>query len=245
MKQSSTFFFLFISLGILDAQPIDSSSPLFNDPNLGKTHFIVGLSPEKMIVKEKEVCQQTESPGLLRCKDGSFKYALFSPDDDLQKMLVQLIDQEKEYILIAVFSFTNSIIAQALVNAKKRGVKVEIVTDISCVRDKFNKINFLKENGIKVYVYNPRNMTVLNNIMHNKFVLFGKNIEGKPLLWTGSFNFTKSAQMNNQENVLILDEIHLIERYQKQFAILKERVAQKAPQKLAHQKKRFITTIPS
>ena len=245
MKHSITIFFLFISLGILNAQPKDGSSPLFNDPELGKTHFIVGLPPEQMIVKEKEVCQETELPGLLRCKDGSFKQALFSPDDNLQKMLVQLIDYEKEYILIAVFSFTDSVIANALINAKKRGVQVEIVTDISCVRDRFNKIDFLKENGIKVYIYNPRNMTVLNNIMHHKFVIFGKNIDGKPLLWTGSFNFTKSAQMNNQENVLIVDERHLIERYQKQFAILKERVARKVPQKLAHQKKRFITTIPS
>lgn len=244
MKHTITFFFLFISLGLLNAQPKDGSSLLFNDPDLGKTHFIVGLPPEQMLTKEKE-CKQTEVPGLLRCKDGSFKHALFSPDDDLQKMLVQLIDQEKEYILIAVFSFTNSVIADALVSAKKRGVRVEIVTDISCVRDKFNKIDFLKSNGIKVYVYNPYNVTVLNNIMHNKFVLFGKNIDGKPLLWTGSFNFTKSAQMNNQENVLILDEINLIDRYQKQFAILKERVARKVPQKLAHQKKRFITTIPS
>lgn len=233
------------SIGQISAIPKDSAAPSFNDPDLGKTHFIVGLPPAQMVAKDKEICTETEIPGLLHCKDGSFKQALFSPDDNLQEILVQLIDREKEYILIAIFSFTDSIIANALVEAKKRGVQVEIVTDISCTRDKFSKIDFLKENGIKVYVYNPRNVTILNNIMHNKFVLFGKNIENKPLLWTGSFNFTKSAQLNNQENILILDELSLIERYRKQFAILKERVARKVPQKLAHQKKRFITTIPS
>jgi phosphatidylserine/phosphatidylglycerophosphate/cardiolipin synthase-like enzyme len=59
--------------------------------------------------------------------------------------------------------------------------------------------------------------------MHHKFVIFGNNIGGKSLLWTGSYNFTKSATMNNQENVLVLDEIHLIEKYGRQFELIKQR----------------------
>lgn len=222
----------------------DASIPIFDDPTLGKTHFIVGLPPEQ-IAKKSNDCAPTNIPGLLQCKDGSFKHALFSPEDDVQKILLELIGQEKEYILVAVFSFTDGAIAQALIDAKKRGVTVEVITDISCTRDKFTKIGYLKEHGVKVYVYNPKNLSILNNIMHHKFVLFGKNIENKPLLWTGSFNFTKSAQVNNQENILILDELPLIERYRKQFALLKEKIIQKEPQKLAQKKKRFITTIPS
>lgn len=220
------------------------SIPIFDDPTLGKTHFIVGLPPEK-IAKKDAVCVPTDVPGLLQCKDGSFKHALFSPQDDVQKILLELIGQEKDYILVAVFSFTDGAIAQALIDAKKRGVTVEVITDISCTRDKFTKIGFLKDHGIKVYVYNPKNISILNDIMHHKFVLFGKNIQNKQLLWTGSFNFTKSANVNNQENILILDELPLIERYRKQFALLKEKIIQKEPQKLAGKKKRFITTIPS
>lgn len=222
----------------------DASIPIFDDPHLGKTHFIVGLPPEKIAQKHSS-CAPTNIPGLLQCKDGSFKHALFSPEDDVQKILLELIGQEKDYILVAVFSFTDGAIAQALIDAKKRGVTVEVITDISCMRDKFSKIGFLKEQGVKVFVYNPKNLSILNNIMHHKFVLFGNNIENKPLLWTGSFNFTKSANVNNQENILILDELPLIERYRKQFALLKEKIIQKEPQKLAQKKKRFITTIPS
>ena len=85
--------------------------------------------------------------------------------------------------------------------------------------------------------------------MHNKFILFGKNVGGKSLFWTGSFNFTKSAKMNNQENVVILDEIQLIDRYNKQFAVLKERIYKKELKRsdslLRKKKERFITTIPS
>ncbi len=222
----------------------DTSIPTFDDPTLGKTHFIVGLPPEQMAKKDIS-CVQTNVHGLLECADGTFKRALFSPEDDVQKTLLALIAQEKDYILVAVFSFTDGAIAQALIDAKKRGVSVEVITDISCTRDKFTKIEFLKDNGIKVYIYNPKNVSILNDIMHHKFVLFGKNIHNKQLLWTGSFNFTKSANVNNQENILILDELSLIERYRKQFALLKEKIIQKEPQKLAGKKKRFITTIPS
>lgn len=240
MKHLIVLSILFASLTFAK----DTSIPIFDDPTLGKTHFIVGLPPEQ-ITKKSNDCVPTSVPGLLECKDGSFKHALFSPQDDVQKMLLELIGQEREYILVAVFSFTDGAIAQALIDAKKRGVIVEVITDISCTRDKFTKIGFLKEQGIKVYVYNPKNVSILNDIMHHKFVLFGKNIHNKQLLWTGSFNFTKSANVNNQENILILDELSLIERYRKQFALLKEKIIQKEPQKLAGKKKRFITTIPS
>lgn len=241
MKRIFIFFALLVSVAFAK----DSSVPIFNDPNLGKTHFIVGLPPEQVAQKENPSCIATAVPGILQCIDGSFKRALFSPEDDVQKTLIELIGQEREYILVAVFSFTDGTIAQALIDAKKRGVTVEVITDISCTRDKFSKIGFLKENGIKIFVYNPKNISILNDIMHHKFVLFGKNIENKQLLWTGSFNFTKSANINNQENILILDELSLIERYRKQFALLKEKIIQKEPQKLAGKKKRFITTIPS
>ena len=168
------------------------------------------------------------------------KQAFFSPDDDVQGLLIDLIKNEQKSIKAAVFSFTDGDVAQALLDARKRNVTVEIVTDISAARDKFNKIEMLQKNKVPVHVYNPKTITVLNNIMHNKFVLFGKNVGGKSLLWTGSFNFTKSAHKQNQENVIVLDERHLIERYDKQFAVLKERAGKKSSVKLAQKKRKVV-----
>jgi phosphatidylserine/phosphatidylglycerophosphate/cardiolipin synthase-like enzyme len=214
----------------------------FNAPDLGKTHFILGMPAAAEEKKEHEVmvCQADDLTALLRCVDGSFKQAFFSPDDDLEDLLIQLINVEQLSIKAAVFSFTNGEIAQALMRAHRRGIEIEIVTDISCIKDKFNKIDMLKKAGIKIFVYNPRNTSIFNNIMHNKFVLFGKNVGNKSLLWTGSFNFTKSAKINNQENIIIVDEMHLIERYRKQFAVLKQRLKGKEPIELAHKSKRML-----
>lgn len=214
----------------------------FNAPDLGKTHFIVGLPIEAKKDESVTVCHVDDLTGLLRCGDGSYKQAFFSPDDDLESLLIQLINAEQLSIKTAVFSFTNGDIASALISAHQRGVEIEIVTDISCLKDRFNKIDILKKAGIKIFVYNPRNLSIFNNIMHNKFVLFGKNVGGKSLLWTGSFNFTKSAKMNNQENIIVMDEINLIERYRKQFAILKQRLKGKDSLKVAHKKNQTTFT---
>jgi phosphatidylserine/phosphatidylglycerophosphate/cardiolipin synthase-like enzyme len=68
--------------------------------------------------------------------------------------------------------------------------------------------------------------------MHHKFVLFEKNVGGKSLVWTGSYNFTKSATRNNQENIVLLDSKPLIDKYAKQFSLLQERT-RKLPVKYA------------
>lgn len=217
------------------------SVPPFNAPDLGKTHFILGMPVnEEKKEQETNLCYADSLTSLLRCVDGSFKQAFFSPDDDLEDLLIQLINAEHHSIKVAVFSFTNADIARALMLAHRRGIEVEILIDISCLKDKYNKIDMLKRAGIKIFVYNPRNTSFLNNIMHNKFVLFGKNVGNKSLLWTGSFNFTKSAKINNQENIIIVDEMHLIERYRKQFAILKQRLKGKDSLTLAQRSKRSI-----
>lgn len=224
MKRCILFLIFLLSSNSFFPQPFKIVRSRFNAPSLGKTHFIVGLPHEKINKVSQPACSASTLAELLQCHDGSLKKALFSPDDNIPQTLIQLIHNEQASIKAAVFSFTDGDIAHALVDAHRRGIDVELITDISGTRDKFNKIGILQKYGIKVHIYNPKIVTIFNNIMHNKFVLFGKNVNGKSLLWTGSFNFTKSAGMNNQENVLVLDEMHLIECYEKQFNILKERI---------------------
>lgn len=216
---------------------------------LGKTHFILGNAhnalqntPEKCHSKSKAPGAQ-DSPDqlalLLRSPDGSLKQALFSPDDDLETVLINLISAEQEALKIAVFSFTNGAIAQALVAAHQKGINIQLISDTSALKDRFNKLEWLADNGIKSLVYRPSSTTILSDIMHNKFVIFKRNVDNKSLLWTGSFNFTKSAQLKNQENVLILDEPYLIDKYDKQFEVIKQRISQTPKMKLARQKHRM------
>ena len=119
--------------------------------------------------------------------------------------------------------FTDKEIANALINAHKRGVRIDLA-DSAGLRDRQNKIGLLSDNNILVYVYNGQNGKSGNSsIMHHKFMLFSKNKENRSLLWTGSFNFTRIACECNQENVIILEDSRAIQKYSEQFEKLKER----------------------
>ncbi len=115
---------------------------------------------------------------------------------------------------------TDTKIARALIDAKnKRGVDVQVVTDKVSVEGEYGKINLLKENGIDVFVFNSpvKNDKIKNELMHNKFALIDNKV------WTGSFNWTVSADRRNQENVIYLDDVNVCKKYEQQFGLLKKR----------------------
>lgn len=216
--------------------------------SFGKTHFIVGFDHKK--VNESKDCPadsklskaggcktENSSVGTLEdflaaCKT-NVKYALFSPSDSVLEILKYLIDHEKTSIRMAAFMLTDYEIIKSLISARARGLDVEIVFDPKAVKHYNNKkIRLLKSKGAKIFVYRPVSKDPscqsieenMSNIMHHKFIVFGNNIFGKNILWTGSFNFTYSAHKCNQENVLITEDTDLVSRYAKQFDYMREKL---------------------
>ncbi len=186
-------------------------------PAFGKTHFIIG-APTQQLLEQNPICLMP-----IPLTKGENR-VLFSPDDDVVGALIDYINQEQTSIKVAIFSFTNKDIAHALTRAHERGVRIEVVVDSAYGRDKFSKIEWLKEAGIPVFCYNPaNNKTLLSDIMHHKFMIFSKNKNNHSLVWTGSFNFTKSAAVNNQENVIVIDDSDVAKKYEQQFDRLKKR----------------------
>jgi len=184
----------------------------------GHTHFIVGIPAE-----EARQIQQQSEPQTSSCP-GCIRQAFFSPDDALEKRLIEFIDQEQSSLKIAVFQFTNGEIARAIKRAQERGIAIEIITDPMCLQDRFNKVSWLSQNGLTTYIYNPdMSKATLSNKMHHKFVVFGKNMNNKKLVWIGSFNFTKSADLANQESVVVLDDEQIITKFEEQYSRLKKR----------------------
>ncbi len=57
--------------------------------------------------------------------NGCVARAFFSPDDDVQSLLISLINAETKSIRLAIYMMTDQAIAQALVQAAERGVQVE------------------------------------------------------------------------------------------------------------------------
>lgn len=156
--------------------------------------------------------------------------ALFAPRDNIRQVIISLINNEQKQIKIAAYSFTDNFIGTALVQAIKRGVKVEIVVDGSALyNNRSIALNKIHEH-IPLMVYHPSN----DGLMHDKFILFATAHNGQPTMITGSYNFTYSAQQKNRENILIVSNSSIIEQYDEEFEVLKNASFPLLPKRKRH-----------
>ena len=117
----------------------------------------------------------------------------FSPDMGATDLVVKAVGEAHRTIRVAAYSFTSKPIAQALLEAHKRGVDVKVVVDKSQAKARYTSATFLANVGI------PTRIDYRYAIMHSKFIVIDDvNVE------TGSFNFTSAAEHKNAENVLVL-----------------------------------------
>ena len=126
----------------------------------------------------------------------------FSPKGGCTEAVVENVGKAKLTILVQAYSFTSAPIAKALVDAAKRGVKVQVILDKSQRTEKYSDADFLLHEGVPTFI------DAKHAIAHNKIII----IDSHKIL-TGSFNFTKAAEENNAENLLVIDDAALAKKY--------------------------------
>lgn len=126
----------------------------------------------------------------------------FSPKGGATEACVAAIAAAKRTINVQAYSFTSAPIAGALVDAKKRGVKIEVILDKSQRTEKYSAADFVAHAGIPTFI------DAKHQIAHNKIII----IDGAIVL-TGSFNFSKAAELSNAENLLVIHDPKLATRY--------------------------------
>ena len=142
----------------------------------------------------------------------------FSPSGGCQQAVVESINKAASEIDVAIYIFTNPDIAEALVAAKVRGVKVRVLLDGDNVDMNYSKAESLVDNGIPV-----RHETG-TGLMHNKFAVVDDSIT-----LTGSFNWTRAAESANDENLLKITSPDLARQYAEEFSELWAMAAVFAP----------------
>jgi len=201
-----TLFFL----ATVNTQPTKTTTPSF-----GKTHFILGAPKQHY-----QNFAPTKQANLPINNANKTTQVYFSHKDDLEKIICDCIGKENEAISIALYSFTNGNLAQALINFVKNNPKasVSIITDKTYQHDRFSKIPQLaKTPRITVFVYAPTGkQKTLNNIMHHKFAIF----EGQKKACNGSLNWTHSGVKSNQENVVFFSDPLIIKEFKKEHSEL-------------------------
>ena len=126
----------------------------------------------------------------------------FSPHGGCTQAVVAELQKAKSSVRVQQYSFTSAPIAKALVDAKKRGVKIEAILDRSQRGEHYTEADFIAHAGI------PTLIAAKHAIAHNKIII----IDGETDI-TGLFNFTKAAEEHNAENLLVIHDRALAAKY--------------------------------
>ena len=134
------------------------------------------------------------------------KEVFFSPGSACKSAILREIGNSINTLDICVFTISDNDITKKIIDTHKRGVKVRILTDNEKLHDKGSDIEQLSESGLNVKIDNTRHH------MHHKFAI----IDNKTVL-TGSYNWTRSAELYNHENVIVLHDEDTNRQYKNEF----------------------------
>ena len=130
----------------------------------------------------------------------------FSPGEDCVNHIIDLINVAYTQLDICVFTISDDRISRAIVEAMKNGVEIRIISDNFKVEDTGSDIEDLSRVGI------PVKLDTSDNHMHHKFMI----VDNKIVL-TGSYNWTRSAALYNQENIISMDDEEVVSKFSNEF----------------------------
>jgi len=137
--------------------------------------------------------------------------ACFTPQHDGAARIVRLFGEAKKSVDVCVFTITDDRITTAMLAAHRRGVRIRVITDNEKSFDPGSDIERLIQSGLAV----RQDHTEFH--MHHKFAVFDQR-----LLLTGSYNWTRSAALHNEENFVLTSDVKLIRAFAQLFEELWE-----------------------
>lgn len=159
------------------------NSPEFAAIISEKIHQLTGTSYEKPI-----------TPKVFTIEGQTIELRFLPDDTTAITRIKELIRKAKKSIRVAMYTFTREDLADALINAKNRGVKVEVILDLNQSKHANQKIvALIQKNGILPLLKDT------GGLMHHKFMLIDDEI-----LEHGSANWTKNAFRQNDDYIMIL-----------------------------------------
>jgi phosphatidylserine/phosphatidylglycerophosphate/cardiolipin synthase-like enzyme len=145
--------------------------------------------------------------------DGKVVEVYFSPEDAVLNRILEMLRDTDVSVEILAYSFTADIIGETLLDLHKAGVAVRGVVEGSQISATGSEAPRLRQAGLDIRLDgNSANM-------HHKVILLDHEI-----VIFGSYNFTRSAEEKNDENVLIIHDPALASQFLLEF----ERIYQSA-----------------
>lgn len=133
----------------------------------------------------------------------------FSRDNGApDKQLIKVIKTSTKSLDVSIYSLTKTDIVDSIIDAKRRGVCIRIITDKqeSQSRSESKQLYKLKAAGIPIKVNSH------SGLMHEKITIVDKNV-----VTTGSFNYTESATTKNDEVLVVIHNSMDAQQFEKEF----------------------------
>ncbi|XZG70562.1 phospholipase D-like domain-containing protein [Chitinibacteraceae bacterium HSL-7] len=133
----------------------------------------------------------------------------FSPGNGCRNAVLQRLQAARRTVDICVFTISDDVLSQAIVDTHQRGVRVRVVTDDEKAFDAGSDIQWLRNAGV------PLAVDQSSAHMHHKYAV----VDGSYLL-NGSYNWTRSASTVNEENLVVCNDPHLVGSFTQRFEAL-------------------------
>ena len=138
----------------------------------------------------------------------------FTPGpESCAEQIVDRIDEAHLSVRVQAYYLTQPLILRAIATAKRRGLDVEVILDKSQDRrnssgSRYSGATYLANAGVSVWIDDAP------AIAHSKIIILDDR-----LVLTGSFNFTKSADTRNAENVVIIDSTEVAAHFTRNWEV--------------------------
>ena len=144
------------------------------------------------------VSAQAEDQGVpVIAAQGSMQVA-FPPWDDAESLLLETLRRAQREILVQAYLLTSRPIIASLIAARQRGVAVSVLADArQHAENPGSLLGALADKGISVW------LETRYRHAHNKIMIIDEGTKDVVVV-TGSYNFTRSAQRMNSENLFLI-----------------------------------------
>jgi len=165
---------------------------------------LVGCSDEAPVAvaesgATEQICTATQAaPGAPKI--------YFAPFDSVEQQVLCVLDTAEEEVVVAHYNIRRDSYLDKLVELQQRGVRVRVAVDERGASRDYNLgDDFLEEHGIELTRTKPSGS---RSLMHLKVAV----VDGE-IAMTGSFNWNGTAALANDENMIVLRDPALVDRY--------------------------------
>lgn len=206
-----------------------SFNPTFNDNNKNNNNLVVITSAYLSENYEDEFDElwggqygkgeKVKYPKLLSAENNLSIENYFCPEDKCEEHVLDTLNKANKSIRFMLFSFTSDEIGDKLIEMSKKGVDDKAIDVKGIVEKKQNTNQYseykkMNDAGIDIkYDTNPYNMH------HKVFIIDDDTVI------TGSYNPTSAGTNKNDENIIILHNKQIAEKFIEEFLVVSGEVS--------------------